>query len=106
MKTPWYRGRLFVVPSTVLLLLLSLTYVIVSSQITRVATQAINDTTRHMETMDRSHPYSDSVTLNLSLSLVATSSFPATIDAAMFVIRTSTSQSEAFTLLQCMSVMV
>uniref|UniRef100_M4BN23 Uncharacterized protein n=1 Tax=Hyaloperonospora arabidopsidis (strain Emoy2) TaxID=559515 RepID=M4BN23_HYAAE len=85
MKTSWYRSRLFVVPSAVLLLL-SLTYLIVSSQITRVATQAINDTTMHMETMDLSYPYSDSVTLNLSLSLVAMSSFPATIDAAMFVI--------------------
>uniref|UniRef100_A0AAV1TED1 Polyketide synthase n=1 Tax=Peronospora matthiolae TaxID=2874970 RepID=A0AAV1TED1_9STRA len=36
--------------------------------------------------MDLSHPNSDAVTLNLSRSLVATSSFPATIDAAMFMI--------------------
>ncbi|CAI5731178.1 unnamed protein product [Hyaloperonospora brassicae] len=84
-KTPWYRSRLFTVPSAVLLLL-SLTYVVVSSQILRVATQTIRDTTMHMESMDLSHPAATSVMLNLSLSLVATSPFPATIDAAMFAI--------------------
>ncbi|KAL3656877.1 hypothetical protein V7S43_018217 [Phytophthora oleae] len=82
---PWYRRR----PATVLgmvLILFGLSYLIVSSQIKRIATKAIKDTTMHIERMDLSQPSTSSVTLNLSLSLMAASPFPATVESATFSI--------------------
>ncbi|KAF1772109.1 Protein of unknown function DUF3712 [Phytophthora cactorum] len=72
-KRPWYRRRLATVTGVVLLLF-GLSYLVVSSQITRIATKAIKDT-------------STSVMLNLSLSLMAASPFPATVEPATFSIK-------------------
>ncbi|KAE8915577.1 hypothetical protein PF003_g88 [Phytophthora fragariae] len=84
-RTPWYRRRLASVLGFVLLLC-ALSFVVVSSQIQRIAAKAIKDTVMHVERMDLSRPGSRSVTLNLSLSLLAASPFPATVEAATFAI--------------------
>ncbi|KAF4132006.1 hypothetical protein GN958_ATG18789 [Phytophthora infestans] len=83
---PWYRRRLVTVTGVVLLLC-GLSYFVVSSQISRVATKAIKDTVMHIEKMDLSRPQSSSVALNLSMSLMAASPFPATVDPATFSIK-------------------
>ncbi|GMF64531.1 unnamed protein product [Phytophthora lilii] len=83
--TPWYRRRLVTVTGGVLLLS-TLSYLIVSSQISRIATKAIKDTVMHIERMDLSRPEPHAVTLNLSLSLMAASPFPATVEPAKFSI--------------------
>ncbi|POM57955.1 Hypothetical protein PHPALM_37469 [Phytophthora palmivora] len=85
-RKPWYRRRL-ATATGVVLLLFGLSYFIVSSQITRIATKAIKDTVMHIETMDLSRPESASVTLNLSLSLMAASPFPTTVEPAIFSIK-------------------
>ncbi|RQM12164.1 hypothetical protein DD237_008108 [Peronospora effusa] len=82
---PWYRHRLVMISGAVLLLL-GFSYTLISSQISRIASQAITETVMHVTKMDLSHPESTSVTLNLSLSLEVMSSFPATVDATTFVI--------------------
>ncbi|CEG36032.1 Protein of unknown function DUF3712 [Plasmopara halstedii] len=82
---PWYRRRLAAILSSVLLLC-GLSYLIVSSQVSRIAAKAINDSVMHIERMDLSRPQLDSITLNLSLSLKAASSFPATVEPTMFTI--------------------
>ncbi|KAE9358635.1 hypothetical protein PF008_g2611 [Phytophthora fragariae] len=84
-RMPWYRRRLASVLGFVLLLC-ALSFVVVSSQIQRIAAKAIKDTVMHVERMDLSRPGSRSVTLNLSLSLLAASPFPATVEAATFAI--------------------
>ncbi|KAG7389562.1 hypothetical protein PHYPSEUDO_010207 [Phytophthora pseudosyringae] len=84
--TPWYRRRLATVAGVVVLLC-GLSYFIVSSQIARIAANAIEDTAMHIERMDLSRPQAASVTLNLSLSLTAASPFPATVEAATFRIK-------------------
>ncbi|ETK85920.1 hypothetical protein, variant 1 [Phytophthora nicotianae] len=83
---PWYRRRLATVTGVVLLVC-GLSYLVVSSQITRIATKAIKDTVMHIERMDLSQPQPTSVTLNLSLSLMAASPFPATVEPANFSIK-------------------
>lgn len=83
---PWYRRRLATV-SGAILILLGLSYLIVSSQVKRIATKAIKDTVMHIERMDLSHPSTASVTLNLSLSLLAASPLPATVESATFNIK-------------------
>ncbi|KAG2788222.1 hypothetical protein JG687_00004431 [Phytophthora cactorum] len=85
-KRPWYRRRLATVTGVVLLLF-GLSYLVVSSQITRIATKAIKDTVMHIDRMDLSQPQSTSVMLNLSLSLMAASPFPATVEPATFSIK-------------------
>ncbi|KAL4173397.1 hypothetical protein KRP22_005353 [Phytophthora ramorum] len=94
-EKPWYRRRLAAVTGAVLLLI-SLSYLIVSSQIARIATKAIKDTVMHIEKMDLSHPRVDSVTLNLSLSLMAASPFPATVEPAIFNIKYHDNEVGAF----------
>ncbi|OWZ03283.1 hypothetical protein PHMEG_00025018 [Phytophthora megakarya] len=81
-----HRRRLASVMGAVLLLF-GLSYLIVSSQVTRIATKAIQDTAMHLERMDLSRPEATSVTLNLTLVLMAASPFPATVESATFSIK-------------------
>ncbi|CAH0479243.1 unnamed protein product [Peronospora belbahrii] len=85
-KTKMYYFRRFMTVSGAVFLLLYVSYRAVSSQMSRVAAKAIEDTVMNIEQMELSHPESNFVTLNLRLSLIAMSSFPAMIDATTFAI--------------------
>ncbi|RLN44010.1 hypothetical protein BBJ28_00009732 [Nothophytophthora sp. Chile5] len=82
---PWYRSRLTAVVG-VALVLLGVAYGIVSSQIQRIATNAIKTTTMRIDQMDLSHPSLHQVTLDLRLALNSASVFPAAVDPATFCI--------------------
>jgi len=94
-RRPWYRRRLATI-SGMVLLLFGLSYFIVSSQIHRLAAKAIKDAAMHVEQMDLSHPQHASVQLNLSLSLLAASPFPASVEPATFVIKYANREVGAF----------
>ncbi|KAI9914032.1 hypothetical protein PsorP6_005737 [Peronosclerospora sorghi] len=80
---PWYRRRVVTIASAVVLLV-GLPFLVVSTQVSRLASKAIQETTMQIRSMDLSRPTSNAVTLHLHLRLIAPSPFPATVEAATF----------------------